>query len=86
MTIAELKTITGEDLDIYQQTNGNIIVSFSHGEVRDGAGLLSLHGTGKTLETATKDYARKLRGKVLVFHSFGVDRREYTIPKTLKGY
>jgi len=94
MTLEELGIILGLDLQIeaYDSSNsenGKIKimwrVKFPKVETRDSGCLRGVSGRGTTRTKALQDYADELKGQVLVHDAFGDNRREFQIPKTLKG-
>jgi len=53
---------------------------FEDCEVKQGVGLRSEYGNGRTPEDAMADYARNISGKLLVLNAFGPNRREIQAP------
>ena len=82
MTAFERLINTGYHLDIFRWENGiktGIGVSFDHAEVKEGAFLAGIFGSGTTLEEACEDYIHKLSGKTLVFNAMSGDRKEVLV-------
>jgi hypothetical protein len=90
MNIEEYADALNLQLDITRHANqGNrYTASFEHCEIKDSAEssvLSSAYGNGYSPATAIEDYAKKIKGKLLVVNAMSLDRREYFVPRTLTG-
>jgi hypothetical protein len=85
MNITEFATVIGADLQAtYNTTLGYWQASFRRAETKEGAILTSAWGSGPTANVAIEDYARQLRGKLLVLNAWSeADRKEFRVPLTL---
>ena len=60
--------------------------SMENGEIKQGKFLLGEWGAGSSCDAAIDDYAKLIRGKVLVFHAMSSKlRREFTVPSDMTG-
>lgn len=68
-----------EHLEVWRIPSGEIAVSFSGCEIKDGDFLVSAFGTGKTFEEAADNYMDKISGKRLIFGAYTNHRREVVV-------
>ncbi len=100
MHITELADVIKKRVAIHFNPGRNPRYSahFDRGEVKEshtvstagGSGisyaLCGVYGQGDTPEEAVADYARRIRGKILVFNpAGGPDRQEFSVPDDLDG-
>jgi len=89
MNITELGIIIEKTLNINKYEEfPDYYVDFHGVEISESNDNIykSVTGRGKTIKSATNDYARKLRNQTIVIDAFRRSRREFKIPKTLKGF
>lgn len=73
-----LLSLDGESLDVFYNVHG-ICVRYKGAEIKEGAFLTSVYGTGTDFESACDDYIRQIRGKRLVFDAYSNKRREIMV-------
>jgi hypothetical protein len=84
VTLEELCTVMDVDFVVrYRDCAGHWMADFDNGEIKEGCGLLSATGRGKTINEAINDYLRQVRGKRIVLHAMSKERRrEFIVPET----
>ncbi|MBI2625388.1 MAG: hypothetical protein HYW70_03600 [Candidatus Nealsonbacteria bacterium] len=93
MNICELADIIGRDLVITRFPNipsqdHRFTCEFKNSETKkdeDDGLLISTYGEGRTPTAALQDYAKKIRGKLLVLDACSSNRREIWIPASLSA-
>ncbi len=87
MNISEFADMIDQDIIIhrYSSQNGRWSASFDHGEIKEGIMLRGEYGDGLSPNEALSTYARKIRGKKIVFDAYKERRKEFTVPTDLKG-
>ena len=89
MNIYELADLIDQELVItrYPNENNRFSCSFDDTETKvskEDSFLTSRFGDGKSPSAAVKDYARKIRGKLLVIGAMSGSRKEFQVPKNLR--
>jgi len=86
MTIEEYADVLNVDLIIrrYCNQDNRYMAEFENADIKEGCGLVGIHGNGKTATEAVLNYVERIRGKRIVFDAMGKDRREFDVPRNLR--
>lgn len=74
-----INAIPGKRLVIGKDYEDNYYVEYEDSDIKDGDELCGDPGRGHTVESAAKDYAKKISGKTLVFNAETSYREEIKI-------
>lgn len=88
LDIAEFAERHGLTMEVHERerdssmyfTTYPFYAEFKGAEVKEGVCLISAFGDGDNEESAIRDYANEISGKLLVFNAFGKDRYEIKVP------
>ena len=87
MNLYDFADIIGQNLVIVRPNNqeNRFYATFEHCEVKQGSGLISGFGNGKTPIEALNAYRNVILGQRLVFHAYPIElRQEFVVPKQLE--
>lgn len=86
MTIQELAEVLSKEIHLkrYPHQYGRWIAYFPNCEIKEGNALIGEYGDAKNPNDAIMNYAKKIRGKTLVFNAMTDKRMEFTVPETLQ--
>ncbi len=74
-------------LTYYPNQDSRWSASFEDAEVKQGHGLLSAYGSGKSPALAINDYVTQIRGKRIVLSAMSIERRrEFDVPANLSAH
>lgn len=73
-----LLTLEHASLEVWKLSDGKVCVKYGNCFINDGIALIDAYGRGSDFELACIDYLARIRGKTLVFESFG-KKKEVTV-------
>ncbi len=87
MLLTELATIVDGELRILWNSHLGIWQADINGcEIKGDGTLSGCWGGGETPDGAAQELASGLAGQRIVFNAYGPNRREFSVPKDLRGY
>jgi hypothetical protein len=87
LKIEDFAVIIQVPLRIRQRINKDIppwLCSFERGEIKQGCMLSGIYGDGSTPDEAIRDYARQVKGQILIVGAATQNRREYFVPESIE--
>ncbi len=89
MNIREFSKVINQRLSITGSANQDNLskvcwsATFERGEIKEGYILSNTFGYGSTPLLALRNYARQIKGKVIVFDAYKKDRQTFDVPDHL---
>ncbi|MFO7842259.1 MAG: hypothetical protein R6V16_00495 [Bacteroidales bacterium] len=68
------------ELRRYANQDGRWLAKIVNSDIKDGAVLMGIYGTGKTPDEAIQDYVDQIAGKKLIIDAASDRRREFEVP------